>query len=186
MSSLYPAPVTADWRQKLSEDKYIVRARHIDILPEYEVRDMGVFTTGDPDLDRGRQNEWVTLFKSISELTELFRQGAPFLLTSARDTVQIYCDIHAYLVAWIRYLENNLANRQVPIDDLILLDGMAEHIYAHANCDMPEIRGYSKGGIEEIFGTARTSPTPAAAREQERYISLSDRLRELNPTAYWR
>lgn len=72
------------------------------------------------------------MFLPIHRIAELWSQNANVYLVREKDSKTIYMAISAHLSAWAEHLKNSYSVRNVPAEDLMVLDQFANVIYAHA------------------------------------------------------
>ena len=177
-------------RDRMTRVRYTLNLRQIDTVSDWEASNRGVFACAEAELDRQSRGSDVMCALSITEMLGHYKRGTPMRIWPAQQTVDIYQAIEDYLNAWIFELETQLINREVPMDDLLRLDEMAEHFYDHALCEMPEREKNRQKPTTALAsaleGTRRgvpVAPQPGAPGPVVRYKPRSMQLRMLNPKA---
>lgn len=127
----YIPPENRDTRWPLWFKKYHVRVPHIQMLSIEEIEE-GLPTSGDEHHDHASRWEPRHLLLPVHRLAELWGSGANVHFVNSKDTLQIYNDVSAHLVAWKNHIQNEVNYGEVPADDLLLLDQFANSIYEHA------------------------------------------------------
>ena len=111
----------------------LVQLRSID-----EIRTFGMPSAWDPVVDRQMANEPQLVMKPISEMAELYAQGAQIGIVRPEDTKRIYDRVSNHLEAWKHHIINRLNTNKAPIEDLLLLVKFASAVYEHAKFHMDE------------------------------------------------
>lgn len=114
------------------ERLYMASLRFKDSLSEDEIRQFGMPTTGNAQIDKEVHNDLVDRYITINKMVEYHKQGIPFYIRNHKETKEIYEVISSYLICWKEYLENGINIGGAPIDDLIALDRLASSVYDHA------------------------------------------------------
>lgn len=97
-----------------------------------QIKQFGMYSTGDKNLDKAQSRALTTTFLSIAAMTNLHRNGASISIVDYNDIKKIYDAISRHLVSWKNQLDNSVNPGNAPIDDLIALDHFAVDIYEHA------------------------------------------------------
>lgn len=114
------------------EDIYAVRVRYRDTFSIEHLKEFGMPSTMDPVRDQQAQNEKVTVMLTIDAIVEKFRVGIPVEFVNNGDTERIYEVINRYLVAWNEQFQHGVNVMAVPLDDLVLLDQVADKLYSQS------------------------------------------------------
>lgn len=99
-----------------------------------DVKEFGVFSTGDAVIDREMSKEPVHRYLTIAEMENIYHQGHRINVVNYAETKTIYELISNHLLAWRTFFET-MENNRVPqetIDELIRLDGLAGAVYVSA------------------------------------------------------
>lgn len=113
--------------------------------PEY-IKQVGIFKTGDPGIDREIANQWITTMLSIAKMTEYFSEGVPIKVVKYEDVKTIYTYISRHLDAWKDQIQNGMNIGDAPIEDLILLDQFANTVYDRAKYQ------FTKDTVNSLLG----------------------------------
>lgn len=111
------------------ENLYGARVAYVDTLSVERIKNSGLYSTGNRQLDRQMHQDQVNVMISIDAMVEYFRSGVVIHFTRPADTRDIYDIVNNYLLAWKAQVENGLNLSDVPVDDLMVLDRFAEKIY---------------------------------------------------------
>jgi hypothetical protein len=99
-----------------------------------DLKEFGVFSTGDAIVDREMAKDWVSRWLSIAQMEHIFTKGFPIKVVNYGDTKKIYELISAHLLTWREFFET-AENNRVPaetVDELVNLDKLASEVYKPA------------------------------------------------------
>jgi hypothetical protein len=99
----------------------------VEYLKEY-----GLPSSGNKDIDKEQFNQRMTTFMSIDKMVEYYKQGCPIYIVDKDDTKKIYDAISKHLNAWKQQIDYGLNVGSAPFEDLITLDQFANVVYEHA------------------------------------------------------
>lgn len=141
------------------EERFLVKVPYIDTCSDDYLKIFGTPTTGDKDIDKVVNSEWVDVCIPICDMVDYYRKGVNIKVTRPGDVKKIYDNISAHLSKWANNLDYGLNIGNAPIQDLIDLDRFANIVYAHAKYHItPELvsslmgqRLNAIGGMENIF-----------------------------------
>jgi hypothetical protein len=114
------------------DNLYPARIRYADTLSVEHIRQFGMPTIGDAQLDHDMHSQPLNVVISINDMIEYFRRGVVVTLVNNVDAEVIYNLINAYLLAWHSQLEIGINIGDAPYDDLLLMDRFAAVVYPHA------------------------------------------------------
>lgn len=114
------------------ENLYLVSIPELYLYDEETIRNRGIPTTGDATLDKEMYGRYVTVYKTINKIFELFRSGVSVKVVNYDDTEKIYNAIQRHLVAWVNFIQNGLYLHNAPFEDLLELDRFASVVYDKA------------------------------------------------------
>jgi len=166
-----------DTRWYLWNKKFLCSVRYGDTFTVERLRNQGIYTSGDPSVDRAMMNERTRFYLSINDMVEYFRQGILVGVVNREDTAKIYDYVSNHIAAFRREIAIAWDLKDIPVEDLVLLDQFASTVYEHAKHEftkevanslmarrMDEIVGFS---IDNILGEAKNEPVVNAAGEEE-------------------
>lgn len=116
----------------LWELRFACQVPQLATMSETYLRMFGLPTSGNPDVDRTLNNQWLDLWLNIDSMVEYHRKGAPVRVLKHEDTLTIYLHIQDHLEAWAKHTKGGFHMYRVPKEDLIALDRLASHVYPHA------------------------------------------------------
>jgi len=108
---------------------YEVRVPYVETLSAQFLKDVGMPTVGNRELDKQMHQDLVNVVISIDAIVEYYRRGVTVYVRNGQDTQEIYHIVNNYLLAWRLQVENGLNLGMVPMEDLMLLDRFAEMLY---------------------------------------------------------
>ena len=108
---------------------FMVKMAFRDVLTTEQIRDFGMPSTGVEEIDREIRQDKVTCMITIDAMAEHYRAGRRVVIVNWPDLERIYDIIDKYLLIWAQLLEGALNTGDAPIEDLILLDEMANSLY---------------------------------------------------------
>lgn len=157
---------------------FLIKIRTIDIYSRGHVELYGMPYTGNKQWDRAYANEIQSIYITIAQMTDYFKQGINFGFTSEDDILEIYDTIHQHLKDFNNKVSRNINFSNIPIEDLNLLSDFASHIYPQiANYRSPESYqrdvitdsgiGSSYFDIDKIFRSRPKSEEEALQKEKE-------------------
>ncbi len=127
-----------DTSRLIFDDRYMIRVPVIATKTELELKIFGTVFTGNPDIDKGHMDEWVTVMWTIDRMVETSKKGIGIKVISFEDSKKIYESIMRHLRAWRNYKEQGININKIPYDDLISLDEFANLIYEHVKYEYIE------------------------------------------------
>jgi hypothetical protein len=142
INSIYIPEKDRDTRWALWHDRYEIRVPYIQTRSIDDLQE-GSYTSGDPHHDHSSQWEPRFMMLPIHRIAELWAQNANVYLVNEKDSKTIYMAISAHLSAWADHLKSSYSVRDVPAEDLMILDQFANVIYAHAKFHFQD-DGFSK------------------------------------------
>ncbi len=158
-------------------------------LRSRSLRDMELFGTqisGDHRIDRENASAENICMISIDKMLEYHVANIPVRVLRREDTKQIYEYIKAHLEAWAKVFSETLNTEMVPIEDLILLDELANKVYVHArhHFDRKWVQGKLSQGIAGIMAfnfqnIVQKAPATGAATDEEMEAQAEKYLEEL-------
>lgn len=99
---------------------------------EDEIKACGLYSTGDKKMDKDIIGSQLTTgMLTINRMVELYKINCPIYICKREDTICIYELICDHLHAWMDRLDYGVNIGNAPIEDLILLDEFAEHIFTY-------------------------------------------------------
>ena len=101
-------------------------------MSEDDIRNRGLPSTGDADVDAVMHNQLSITYKTIDAIFELYRNGATVAVVDYDDTRRIYEAIQEHLETWMRFMQYGIHLHQIPFDDLLELDAFANVVYDKA------------------------------------------------------
>lgn len=111
---------------------YMVFVKYEDTLSAESIRQHGMPTVGDPDIDQQMRSQRVSVAITINDMVEYYRRGVIVTLQHNENAEAIYNVINNYLLAWKDQIEKGINIGDAPFDDLTLLDQFAAVVYPHA------------------------------------------------------
>lgn len=121
-----------------------IAAREIEDLLEF-----GMPTSNNAFLDYESANQPIERRMTINQIYELFKKGVVVRFLDPQVIKTIYEHIVAHLTEWDNFLVHNIAPSNIPAEDLIGLDELADSLYglAAAHINVRE----SNGDITDYF-----------------------------------
>lgn len=99
---------------------------------EQDIRERGVYTSGDPEVDKAVGAMPARTYMTINDMFEHWRNGVNIGVVKYDDTKKIYDNIEAHLGRWLSIMQQGLHLHTCPFDDLIALDKFANVVYDKA------------------------------------------------------
>lgn len=118
----------------LFEKKFMCRVPPLATRSTEDVKEFGVFSTGDAVVDREMSKDWVNRWMNIAQMEDCYNRGYSVKVVNYNDTKAIYEHIHNHLVAWrdfFQAVENNRVPQET-LDELLRLDVFASEVYKPA------------------------------------------------------
>lgn len=128
----YIPPEKRDTSYYIFNSKFLCRVPYIATRSVDHIRHFGMPSTGYKELDKGTESELVTFYLSIAQMAEYFKKGTVVRILKNDDIVRIYEIISEHLNAWKLELSKRLNIGDAPVEDLIVLDQLANAVYVHA------------------------------------------------------
>jgi hypothetical protein len=159
-----------------------------------EIELFGTLVSGDARYDRENATAMNTVMISIEKMLEYHVAGVPVAVARREDTKIIYEYIKNHLEAWAEVFRNTVNRQLVPVEDLILLDELANKVYEHArhHFDRKWVEGImtqTLGGImghnfRNIMRPNQSVTVPATEEEaqgaQDAYLDKLPKRQELS------
>jgi len=154
------------------DKKYLVKIPTLDGTSTVFLKHHGTYVTGDRNIDRSVNQDWLVTYLNIDQMVEYFRKGVTIAVVNPSDTKLIYEAIEEHLNAWVEHLQFGLNTANAPIHDLIDMDNFANAVYAHAKRHISEtiIRNALGRRMEARFGFTPASffkPTKEEAQKKD-------------------
>lgn len=184
-----PANRTAAHR--LFNDRYRVMMSQMDLYSEKYLREGGMVTTGDKEVDRAMAYQKVQCYQTAAGMAELLDQGCSFHLVDPNDSVKIYRDVIDHLTDWKHYVTREINPINVPKEDLAKFDHLASEIYYIARGFMamerqPEGFFTKLEAMERRRGIAKNRPEVdssgvpiQSSSVAERHTPIADSIRQM-------
>lgn len=112
--------------------RYMCMVNQLDTTSKEYLQLFGVHTTGDKGIDKEMANQWITTYKTIAEMAELFKDSKAVKVPKMSDCEAIYKSVEYHLSRWATTAKTSIHTGSMPIDDLLLLDQFATAIYPYA------------------------------------------------------
>jgi hypothetical protein len=96
-----------------------------------QIRQFGMYSTGDKFLDKAQSRALTTTYLSIEKMAEIHASGAEVRLVKYTDVKPIYEAVTKHLIVWKNQLDSGVNLGTAPIEDLISLDQFAVDLYEH-------------------------------------------------------
>ena len=119
-----PTQMKAIW-----EDLYAVAIPQRFLINIESARARGVPTTGDEEVDSVLMREMTRTYRTINDIFELWRIGAPVEVINYDDTKKMYEAIQRHLKSWLDFMSRGIYLSDCPFDDLLELDQFANVVY---------------------------------------------------------
>lgn len=171
---------------RLFHDHRRVRTQQLFTMNTRAMNEIGVSTTGDPELDRQLRTEWVHVALTAVEMTTFLHRGAGLMFDDPRVATALYLDLVEHLRGWLDLFDKNPNLRRAPLQDLQAFDELAAAVFPFASRDLlpnEEDAGYG-AFLAKAARRRRTlfSEMAAAAAEdvpiKVSYKPLSDQIAE--------
>ena len=130
------------------ENRFRVRIPYIHSIPVETMRATGVRLSGHADVDNDIKNQIVTVYLTIDQMVEHYRNGVTIFVPDENDIRKIYELIEAHIYAWKAQLRNGVNIGDAPLEDLISMDQFANSVYKHAKYLL------SKDEVDSFFANA--------------------------------
>lgn len=121
-----------DTTEAIWDDLYLVSIPDIYSRPDEDIKRFGTRITGDKLFDSGATGDFKTVMINIDKMIEHFRNNLEIRIVNYSDTKNIYEAISDHLHAWMYQIKHGINIGDAPIEDLILMDQFAEHVFGHA------------------------------------------------------
>lgn len=140
-----------DTRPDIFDRLFLFRTSYKASRSVESIRNYGMPTTGDPDIDRDMHHQAMDLWITINDVVELMRQNLPVSVVHRRDTVDIYKAVMNHLRAWEYDQAHEYVPAKPPTEDLALLVRLADELFEYVK--------YEEGvepvdDLAEFFGVA--------------------------------
>lgn len=122
----------ADTVSGIFHEVFLCRLAYRDTMSVDYIKMMGLPTTLDEEKDNAFFNSEVERYLTINDIAEYFREGINVSVVRYEDTKKIYENITRHLEAWQYEINYLFGGDYAPLDDLILLDKLADKVYGHA------------------------------------------------------
>ena len=157
---------TRDTADRIFNDRYLVKVRAYQIHSLDSVRQYGVRTSGDADMDKAASQDIIVVGWSINHMVEAFKLGKSFSLVEPKDAEKIYLAITAHLNRWAEIVTHSFNHITPPQEDLDLLDELAHKLYPMATRNKPQKSmhiGFGKFNAGEIKNPEQEKQTNTGA-----------------------
>lgn len=144
------------------------------LYDEQWLKQVGVPTSGDRNIDRELANSEILCQLTIAEMAEKFANGATLTLEDPKKSVEIYETINEHIGDWRQISSNPLGMEEIPVEDLRMLEELAIEIYKIA-------RGYRVKQLEDSKGLTFLSKRPASRFTPDKASIRSSVKGEHNP-----
>ena len=111
---------------------FAIKVPFIHLFSLEDIEHFGMPSCGDQRQDQLAAQELQQVMMPISKMASLFDKGVPVHVVHYNDTKRIYDLITNHLEAAKAYMTTSLNVKDIPIDDLKLLDRFAMTVYEHA------------------------------------------------------
>jgi len=138
--------------QPLFTELFCVVVAYKDSMSVTDLKRFGMVTTGDKKLDALMYEDEVTRYIKISDMVQYWRDSISFRICSRADAARAYGLIHAYLQGWLSHLSRAINIGDVPVDDLMSLDALANILHPYSqerpvNMTRPTLPGFDPGEL---------------------------------------
>ncbi len=133
------------------DDPYMVRVPILATRSELDIKLFGFVYTGNPDIDKGHVDEWVTVMWTINHMIEKYKKGFPIKIVKRDDVKKIYEAITRHLNEWKTFRENSINIIKVPYEDLLELDNFAQLIYDTVKQDVLTVEEDPSSYVDDYF-----------------------------------
>lgn len=131
------APEETNTIEALWQRRYMCKLRQIDTITQDHMEYFGTPTTGDPHRDKQMLHTLVKRALTPIQMMELIHQHKSVYLIDPKDSLEIYNNIDTHLKKWKNHIDSGVNNRQVPTDDLLLMDTFAKTLFPYASRYFP-------------------------------------------------
>lgn len=115
---------------------YYVRVPYLATMSVEYLREYGMPSSGDANIDKEQANQLLSTYLPIAKLVEYHKEGVPVRVINRDDVKKIYDAISDHLNAWKEQLTQGLNIGDAPIEDLLSMDRFANDIYGHVKYDL--------------------------------------------------
>ena len=130
----------------LTDYYYSVRLNVLENTSEEYIKIFGVPITGSKEIDHNLLTRWYQTQIPICKMVDLYKDGKTIHIVNNSDTKKIYEAIDQHLNLWLTYLKQRVNIDLAPMEDLLIMDKLAQEIYPYA------VEHFKKHEIENIFG----------------------------------
>ena len=137
----------------------------------------GMLTTGNAAHDRATAMEMVDVRLTIAAMAEYISEGATIAVVQSEDCAKIYRLIQAHLDNWLKLVQENVHQVDVPADELRKLDAVAAAVYPYARYHLNQKPFH--GRLADALANLRrgrggmSRNTPAEQKEQKQEVRNS-------------
>lgn len=125
-----------DTTKALWDILYKVRLPYLQTTSVEYLKQFGVPTSGNKEIDKEMASQLITTYLPIVELVKHFKNGVQIRLVDHMDPKRIYDAISDHLENWKSQLTFGINIGEAPIDDLVDMDKFAHSVYEHAKYHM--------------------------------------------------
>lgn len=163
-----------DTRYWIFFELYLCRIPYIQMLSVEELNTFGMPISGHRESDYGTANEMRQVMIPISRMAEYYDRGSQISLVKYEDAKRVYKRITDHLVAWKEHLANSLNIGEAPIEDLKLLDRLANAVYDHAKYQFTDdiieglvakMSGTRTHALNGMLGSLGRTPVPVVVSD---------------------
>lgn len=115
---------------------YYVRVPYLATMSVEYLREYGIPSSGDANIDREQANQLLSTYLSIAKLVDYHKEGVPIRVVNREDVKRIYDAISDHLNAWKEQLTQGINIGDAPIEDLLAMDRFANDIYGHVKYEL--------------------------------------------------
>lgn len=130
--NIYIPPNKRGPRYPIFHVDYLCRVPAMAARTPEEIEMFGTPASSDEQADATMLNERILTYLTIGQMVAYFARGIDVGLVTYGDSKKIYHAITDYLTQWKEIMDRTMLTRDVPVDDLILLDEFANSIYEYA------------------------------------------------------
>lgn len=142
--TIYIPESQRDTRYPLWIETYKCKIPAVQMRTLDDLRYNGTYVSGNPAFDHATNWERIHVYLPVVKMIEHWSNGANvFIVDIDKHARTIYDACEAHLRAWENHLESSYNTRNVPEEDLIMLDEFAQLMYAHAK--WVEVKHYYDG-----------------------------------------
>ena len=111
---------------------FMCRVSNIQTMSVEYIKQFGMPSSGVQQYDKETANELIIRPLSISQMADFYKNGVTVHVINIADTKEIYERITDHLNFWKERISISYHIKDAPVDDLLLLDKLANVVYVHA------------------------------------------------------